>query len=58
MDKRDQADERSAQGYERDARRGNASVKFAAFYREYVIDCGHSDATMAEVKAAYEKETK
>ena len=54
MDKRDVADERSAQGYERDARKGNANVKFAAFYREYLTQTD-SLATMAEVRKAYEE---
>jgi hypothetical protein len=52
----DMADVRSEAGYERDAKKGNASVKFAAFYREYVVDCGHSDATVAEVRAVFERE--
>lgn len=55
MMKNDQADERSERVLRSDARKGNESVKFAVFYREYVMQVD-SSATVAEVRAAYEKE--
>lgn len=55
IDRADLADERSERGLRSDISKANASAKFAAFAHEYRVDCGHYNATNAEIQEAYER---